>query len=171
MYQFTLIRQSDGTYAFQTSSGYYLTANGGGAAGDFRTDAPQVGNWQKFTLTPNNACTYYVQAYNGYYLGITVGIMPDGTYINVPNTTSDISQAVRWRLLVYALAPTTQQQGAPYCAGCPILSITKGGREFPQTSYNGSRDQKKARLPPQSGLVFGRRKWPRIKSLRVSHLS
>ena len=71
--QLTLIRQNDGTDAFQTSSGYYLTANGGGVSGDFRTDAPQVGNWQKFTLTANNDCTYYVQTYNGYYLGVTEG--------------------------------------------------------------------------------------------------
>lgn len=105
--QFTLIRQNDGTYAFQTSSGYYLTANGGGVSGDFRTDAPQVGNWQKFTLTANNDCTYYVQAYNGYYLGVTEGLMSDQTPYQLPNTTSDITQAVKWRLWVFALASST----------------------------------------------------------------
>jgi hypothetical protein len=93
----TLIRQSDGSYAFQTASSDYLTANGGGALG-FSTDGTQVGNWQKFTLTPNNDCTYYVQSYNGNYIGYANG---------QPNTTSDVTQAIKWRLWLIALAPTT----------------------------------------------------------------
>jgi hypothetical protein len=94
----SLILQSDGTYAFLTASGNYVTADDGGFEGSFSTDASEVANWQKFTLTPNNDCTYYIQAYNGYYLGIGgVG----------PTTTSDNTQAVKWRLQVCALAPTT----------------------------------------------------------------
>lgn len=106
----TLIRQSDGTYAFQTSSGYYLTANGGGNPGEYspwRTDTPQVGNFEKFTLTPNNDCTYYIQTYNGYYIG---------AYGGVPSPFPDKSQAIRWRLWVFALPPNPQQEGAPQSA-------------------------------------------------------
>jgi len=103
----TLFLQSDGTYAFQTASNNYLTADEGGLEGSFSTDASEVGNWQKFTLTPNSDCTYYIQSYNGYYLGVTVGIMQDQTHYLTPNTTSDKTQAVKWRLQVCKLAPTT----------------------------------------------------------------
>jgi hypothetical protein len=103
----TLILQSDGTYAFLTASGNYLTADDGGFEGSFSTDASEVANWQKFTLTPNNDCTYYIQAYNGYYLGITQGMGTDGIKLLTPTTTSDNTQAVKWRLQVCKLAPTT----------------------------------------------------------------
>lgn len=33
--------------------------------------------------------------------------MSDQTPYQLPNTTSDITQAVKWRLWVFALAPTT----------------------------------------------------------------
>lgn len=104
----TLIRQSDGTYGFQTASGYYLTANGGGTPGNyfpFRTDTPQVGNWEKFTLTPNSDCTYYIQTFNGYYIGIGQGHLSDGSPANFPQPFADKSQAVRWKLWVFSLAP------------------------------------------------------------------
>jgi hypothetical protein len=71
-----------------------------------RTDAP-VGNWQKFALTANNDCTYYVQTYNGYYIGVAGSLMGDGSYVMQPNTTWHINQAVKWRLWVFALAPNT----------------------------------------------------------------
>jgi len=103
----TLIRQSDGTYAFQTASGYYLTANGGGSVPGWRTDSPQVGNWEKFTLTPNDDCTYYIQTYNGYY--VAAGVISNTDPTPVPQTVSDIKKAFKWRLFVLGLAPGTQQ--------------------------------------------------------------
>jgi hypothetical protein len=102
----TIIRQSDGTYAFQTSSRYYLTANGGGAPGDYgpwRTDASQVGNWEKFTLTPNDDCTYYIQTYNGYYIGVAQDLKGN----SYPQPFPEENQAIRWRLWVFDLAPNT----------------------------------------------------------------
>ena len=63
--------------------------------------------FQKFTLTPNNDCTYYVQTYGGYYLTVGEGEFTDGTYYSLLATTSDITQAVRWRLWLRAVAPTT----------------------------------------------------------------
>jgi hypothetical protein len=56
----TLLKQDDGTYAFQTASGGILTANGGGLAGEgFRTDTEtdQIGNFEKFTLVDNGDFT------------------------------------------------------------------------------------------------------------------
>jgi len=92
---FTPIRQADGSYALQTSGDYYLTAIGGGVAGaEYRTDIQQVGNWQKFTLIPNNDdCTTYIKTPAGTYLS-----QSGGHIVNEAST----SNATRWRMYVMA---------------------------------------------------------------------
>jgi len=92
---FTLLRQPDGSYAMQTASGYFVTANGGGAPGQgFRTDAAQIGSREKFTYVDNGDCTGYLKTY-------------DGNYVSAPansiTTVSDIARASRWRFWVYRL--------------------------------------------------------------------
>jgi hypothetical protein len=96
----TLLKQSDGSYAFQTSSGGILTANEGGLAGGFRTDTEtdQIENWQKFTLIDNGDCTYYIKTYSGKYLKAT-NAPPDSPI----DTVLDISQANKWRFWVFSL--------------------------------------------------------------------
>lgn len=99
---FTLIRQDDGTYAFKTSSGYYVTANAGGLPGaGYRTDTPQVGNWEKFTIIPNETdCTYHIRTYSGTYLSMVTGQPPAPP--NVIDNVADITKSTPWRLWVMA---------------------------------------------------------------------
>jgi hypothetical protein len=94
----TLIRQDDGSYAFQTASGFFLSANGGGIAGTFSTETEQdeIGNWNKFTLIDYDNYTYYIQTNSGYYITTLSPQAPIAT-------VSDITKANRWRLFVYAL--------------------------------------------------------------------
>jgi hypothetical protein len=85
------MRQSDGTYALQTSNGVnYVTAlNGGGLVqeyyecdpgwfgaclsgytGIFHTDATQVRGWEKFRITDTGECKYTIQTSSGFFVGI-----------------------------------------------------------------------------------------------------
>lgn len=89
--KFKLIRQSDGSYAFQTSSGAnFVTALGGGglvqkyhkcgirisgACVDtysviFHTDATQIRAWEKFRVIDQGNCTYAIQTSSGFNAGI-----------------------------------------------------------------------------------------------------
>ena len=93
----TLLKQGDGTYAFQTASGGVLTANGGGLPGaGFRTDTEtdQIGNWEKFTLVDNGDFTAYIKTYAGTYL------TGDGQHAT---TVSNVNTATRWRFKVFGL--------------------------------------------------------------------
>lgn len=99
---FTLIRQDDGTYGFKTSSGYYVTANAGGLPGaGYRTDTPQVSNWEKFTIIPNETdCTSHIKTYNGTYLSMVTGQPPSPP--NVLDNVADVTKATRWKLWLMA---------------------------------------------------------------------
>lgn len=101
--RFRLIRQSDGSYALQTSNGVnYVTAikGGGQAAGGITTDnlvtdRTQVQAWEKFRFVEHGSCTYVIQTASGHYLGkktATTGIGKFATNI------SDINQATKFRL-------------------------------------------------------------------------
>jgi hypothetical protein len=88
--RFKLVRQSDGWYALQTSSGNYLTALGGGGlvqqyfecdpgwfgacldsvSAIFHTDATQVSSWEKFRLVDLGNCKYAIQTVSGFYFGL-----------------------------------------------------------------------------------------------------
>jgi hypothetical protein len=100
MISWTLIKQNDGSYAFQTASGGILTANEGGIGGGFRTDTEtdQIGNWEKFTLIDNGDCTYYIKTYSGNYLSAS-NAPPD----SLVGTVLDINKANRWRFWVFNL--------------------------------------------------------------------
>jgi hypothetical protein len=96
----TVIRQADGTFALKTASGYYITANAGGLAGaGYRTDTPQVNNWEKFTLIADETdCTSRIRTYSGTYLSIVPGHSPNPPL--VIDNVADITKATRWRLWV-----------------------------------------------------------------------
>jgi len=105
--RFRLIRQSDGSYALQTSNGInYVTAiQGGGLASgtrfwdDLVTDRTQVQAWEKFRLVEVGSCTYVIQTVSGYYLGKTTAA--PGTALGVFSTNvSDINSATKFRLLM-----------------------------------------------------------------------
>jgi hypothetical protein len=89
--RFKPIRQSDGSYAFQTSNGVtFVTAlNGGGLVQKylkcdpgfpgacidgvsviFHTDATQVKAWEKFRVIDQGNCTYALQTSSGFNVGI-----------------------------------------------------------------------------------------------------
>ena len=92
----TLLKQADGTYAFQTTSGYILTANAGGVPGaGFRTDTAtdQIGNREKFTLVDNGDFTAHIKTHVGTYLRAT------GSEIR---SVTDVSNATRWRFWVFS---------------------------------------------------------------------
>lgn len=105
--RFRLIRQSDGSYALQTSNGInYVTAiQGGGLASgtrfwdDLVTDRTQVQAWEKFRLVEVGSCTYVIQTVSGYYVGKTTAA--PGTALGVFSTNvSDINSATKFRLLM-----------------------------------------------------------------------
>ncbi len=89
--KFRLLRQTDGTHAFQTSTGRnFVTAlQGGGLVQSyqnpdcglfeaciggfstiFHTDATQVQAWEKFKVIDQGNCTYAIQTTSGFFMGI-----------------------------------------------------------------------------------------------------
>lgn len=89
--KFRFFKQSDGTYAFQTSTGRnFVTAlQGGGLVQSYRnpdcgmfsaciggfsdifhTDAVQVQGWEKFRVIDQGNCTYAIQTTSGFFMGI-----------------------------------------------------------------------------------------------------
>ena len=99
----TLLKQDDGTYAFQTVSGRVLTANDGGLPGaGFRTDtAPDdIGNFEKFTIEDNGEgsnFTALIKTYSGTYLSVDLG---EGQGIA---TVSNANDAISWQFQVFSL--------------------------------------------------------------------
>lgn len=99
----TLLKQDDGTYAFQTVSGRVLTANEGGLPGaGFRTDtAPDdIGNFEKFTIEDNGEgsnFTALIKTYSGTYLSVDLG---EGQGIA---TVSNANEAISWQFQVFSL--------------------------------------------------------------------
>jgi len=106
--RFKLLRQSDGSYALQTSNGVnYLTAvNGGGLVQSsslpdiFHTDATQVQAWEKFRIVEMKNCAYAIQTVSGFYIGLA-GLSSVGS-----TRVSDINQATKFRLIMAGLTPT-----------------------------------------------------------------
>jgi len=126
--KYKLIRQSDGTYAFQTANGRtYLTALGGGgqvekhdrkyytpdcgglfggpcvggAAPIFHTDATQVQAWEKFRVIDQGNCTYAIQTSSGFYAGIfknSSGVTLLTTRRDAPATANEKFQLVAFGL-------------------------------------------------------------------------
>ncbi len=98
----TLLKQEDGTYAFQTASGRVLTANDGGVPGaGFRTDtAPDdIGNFEKFTIEDNGEgsnFTALIKTYYGTYLSMDPGDMGVAT-------VSNANEAINWQFQVFSL--------------------------------------------------------------------
>lgn len=121
--RFKLIRQSDGTYAFQTGNGVnYLTALGGGGQVQkymkcgfrltgaclegfskiFHTDATQVKAWEKFRVVDQGNCTYAIQTSSGFFMGIykdSSGHMSLTTRRDGAPTANE-----KFQLVVYGLA-------------------------------------------------------------------
>lgn len=94
----TLLKQEDGTYAFQTASGGILTANGGGLPGaGFRTDTEvdAIGNWEKFTIQDNGDFTAYIKTHAGTYIAATL----DGHV----QTVESAEAATRWGFWLFSL--------------------------------------------------------------------
>jgi len=106
--KFKLLRQSDGSYAIQTSNGInYLTAvNGGGLVlgssvpAVFHTDATQVQAWEKFRFVEMKNCYYAIQTVSGYYVGLA-GLSGVGS-----TRISDIFSATKFRLVMAGLTQT-----------------------------------------------------------------
>jgi hypothetical protein len=88
--RFKLIRQTDGSYALQTSNGAnFVTALGGGGqvqvyehchagfpgacidgvSDIFHTDATQVRGWEKFRIADLGNCKYTIQTMKGFFFG------------------------------------------------------------------------------------------------------
>jgi hypothetical protein len=83
--QFTLIQQSDGSYAIQTIGGNYVWAlNGGGVdASDSLlvvTNPPQGNASEHFWITDQGNCTYTIQTSSGYYLAWNIAGTKSGDF-------------------------------------------------------------------------------------------
>ncbi|HND02829.1 MAG TPA: hypothetical protein PK782_12205 [Nitrospira sp.] len=123
-----VIRQGDGTYALQTTSGRYVTALGGGgqvekydrkywtpdcgglfggpcvggASPIFHIDATQVQAWEKFRLVDQGNCTYTIQTTSGFF----AGIFKDGSGVTLLTTRRDGAPTAneKFQLVVFGLA-------------------------------------------------------------------
>jgi len=123
-----LIRQGDGSYALQTTSGRFVTALGGGgqvekydrkywtpdcgglfggpcvggAAPIFHIDATQVQAWEKFRLVDQGNCTYTIQTTSGFF----AGIFKDGSGVTLLTTRRDGAATAneKFQLVVFGLA-------------------------------------------------------------------
>jgi hypothetical protein len=103
---FTLIRQSDGSYAIQTTNGNYITAVGGGglASGspgsdNLHTDATQVQSWERFRFVDQGDCTYAIQTVNNWYLGFPPSKTVPGPLAQFTTRISDINAALKFKLI------------------------------------------------------------------------
>ena len=96
----TLLKQSDGTYALQTYNGTVLSAVGGGApgVGGFRSDiaVDSIGDFEKFTLEDQGDFTVCIKTFNGTYISTGENGVAGQSYIN---------RALKFRLQVFDLAP------------------------------------------------------------------
>lgn len=119
--RFKLLRQSDGSYAFQTANGVnFLTALGGGGLVQkyfppdcgwgaciggfskiFHTDATQVLGWEKFRLVDQGHCKYTIQTTSGFFMGIYKD--PNG-YMLLTTRRTEISENERFQLIMHGLA-------------------------------------------------------------------
>ena len=94
----TLLKQSDGTYALQTANGTVLSAIDGGAPGaGFRSDIPvnAIGNNEKFALLDNGDLTVCIRTFVGTYISLGSGVVAG---------VSNISRALKFRLQLFELA-------------------------------------------------------------------
>ncbi len=104
---FTLIPQSNGSFALRTINDNYVTAvNGGGldygstSSDNIHTDATVVAAWEQFRFIPSNDGSYIIQTVDGHYLGKrTFGGAAEGEY---STDISDLSAASKFWLI-----PTT----------------------------------------------------------------
>lgn len=98
----TLLKQSDGTYALQTANGTVLSAVGGGAPGaGFSSDTPvdSIGDSEKFTFEDQGDFTVCIKTFDGTYISLG----PEGSeYVG---SESYINRALKFRLQVFNLAP------------------------------------------------------------------
>jgi len=107
---YTLIRQNDGSYAFQylqsRTKFTYLTAVGGGgiAHGDnLHTDATAVKAWEKFRVVDRGDCTYTIQTVNDWFLGVNMNTGEASTRISDPDAAPSIGYAARFELVMRGL--------------------------------------------------------------------
>ncbi len=94
----TLLRQSDGTYALQTFNGTVLSAVGGPGVGGFRSDTPvdSIGDSEKFTFEDQGDFTVCIKTFNGTYISVGSGLAAGQSWIN---------RALKFRLQLFNLAP------------------------------------------------------------------
>lgn len=119
--RFKFIRQSDGSYALQTSNGVnYVTALGGGGKVQkdnrpdcgwgstclewfsqiFHTDATQVQAWERFKIIDQGNCKYAIQTVSGFF----VGIFKDSSGLTLFTTDrSTVSENEKFQLVMYGL--------------------------------------------------------------------
>lgn len=101
MLGFTLVRQDDGTHALDIERVLRYGQCGWTGGSGYRTDTPEVNNWEKFTLIANeDDCTSHIRTYSGTYLSMVTGHPPHPPV--VIDNVADVTQATRWRLWVMA---------------------------------------------------------------------
>lgn len=106
--KFKLLRQSDGSYALQTSNRVnYVTAVGGGglAHGDnLQTNRTQVQAWEQFKIVEQPNCAYIIQTVSGFYLAVGPGGAGTiSTRISDPNAAPSINYNAKFELIMLGL--------------------------------------------------------------------
>lgn len=120
--KFRFLKQTDGTYAFQTSTGRnFVTAlQGGGLVQSyhdpdcgmfsaclggfndiFHTDATQVQGWEKFKVIDQGNCTYAIQTTSGFFMGIYKD--PSGHMSLTTRRDGAATANEKFQLVVYGL--------------------------------------------------------------------
>ncbi|MEM6829854.1 MAG: T9SS type A sorting domain-containing protein [Bacteroidota bacterium] len=101
--RFTLIENSDGTFALQGSNGNYVSSENGNKA--MTCNRATIGGWEKFTLEDYGNDVYAIKANNGLYLRNNMLCTSDGvsnwqTFKIVRNLSARVSsQSVETELL------------------------------------------------------------------------
>ena len=117
--RFKFIRQSDGSYALQTSNGVnFVTALGGGGKVEkynpaedcgsgacqssithiFHTDATQVQAWERFNIVDQGDCKYSIQTVSGFFVGIFQDFANGLTLLTTDRSTISMQKNVSSRI-------------------------------------------------------------------------
>jgi hypothetical protein len=94
---FKLLKQSDGTYALQTESGRFVTADGNGgiahptsSSDTLHTDATWIRAWERFNIEERGPGLYGIQTGSGFWIGMDPQFQTFSTRIDPPENAGSI---------------------------------------------------------------------------------
>jgi len=108
--KFRLHRQPDGSFALQTSNGFFVTAdNGGGLAhgtpqmDNLITTKTHIQDWEKFKIVETSPGRYTIQTISGFFIGVKIDFTNISTRISFPDEASSIDYNAHFELIMTGL--------------------------------------------------------------------